>query len=180
MITWRVREGVRPAGCFQEDPLRAARGQVTRRLPPGRNFNLIIANGPVLRPLRTNLNASLANRRNFTFASWIGWLCARADTVRSARGIRQLEVLDPHHEDDVIPVILEELRLGEAAHDIGCVRDVLPRPVAHAVMVSACRRIWLISIAACRRSARSDDSATTRSQARSRAASPASAQRQPR
>ena len=28
--------------------------------------------------------------------------------MRSARGIRQLEVLDSHHEDDVIPVILEE------------------------------------------------------------------------
>jgi len=28
--------------------------------------------------------------------------------VRSARGIRQLEVLDPHHEDDIVPVILED------------------------------------------------------------------------
>jgi len=28
--------------------------------------------------------------------------------VRSARGIRQLEVLDPHHEDDIVPVILKE------------------------------------------------------------------------
>jgi hypothetical protein len=28
--------------------------------------------------------------------------------VRSAGGIRQLEVLDPHHEDDIVPVILEE------------------------------------------------------------------------
>jgi hypothetical protein len=28
--------------------------------------------------------------------------------VRSAGGIRQLEVLDPHHENDIVPVILEE------------------------------------------------------------------------
>jgi hypothetical protein len=28
--------------------------------------------------------------------------------MRSARGIGQLEVLDPHHEDDIVPVILEE------------------------------------------------------------------------
>jgi hypothetical protein len=28
--------------------------------------------------------------------------------VRSARGIRELEVLDPNHEDDIVPVILEE------------------------------------------------------------------------
>jgi hypothetical protein len=66
---------------------------------------------------------------------------------------------------------LVNLGLGESADDIGCVRDVLPRPVAHAVMVSDRRRIWLISAAASRRSARSGDSATMRSQARSRAAS---------
>jgi hypothetical protein len=29
-------------------------------------------------------------------------------SVRSAGGIRQLEVLDPHDEDDIVPVILEE------------------------------------------------------------------------
>ncbi len=28
--------------------------------------------------------------------------------VRSDHGIRRREVLDPHHEDDIIPVILEE------------------------------------------------------------------------
>jgi hypothetical protein len=28
--------------------------------------------------------------------------------VRSAGGIRQPEVLDPHHENDIVPVILEE------------------------------------------------------------------------
>jgi hypothetical protein len=28
--------------------------------------------------------------------------------VRSARGISPLEVLDPHHEDDIVPVILKE------------------------------------------------------------------------
>src|SRR3984957_13861467 len=48
---------------------------------------------------------------------------------------------------------------------------VLLNEVAHAVMVSARRRIWLISAAASRRCARSGDSATMRSQARSRAAS---------
>src|SRR5512146_2862654 len=120
-----------------------------------------------------------------------------------------------YHENDIVPVILEEpdhhgalavalhvghrfgrvergadpayrhsvgdprreafhlvnLSPGEAVHDTGSVRDVLPRPAAHALMVSACRRIWLISTAAARRSARSGDSATMRSQARSRAAS---------
>ena len=54
---------------------------------------------------------------------------------------------------------------------MGRVRNVLPRPVAHTVMVSARRKIWLISAAASRRAARSGDSATMRSQARSRAAS---------
>ena len=50
-------------------------------------------------------------------------------------------------------------------------QNVLPCPVAHALTVSACRRIWLISAAASRRSARFGDSATIRSQARSGAAS---------
>src|SRR5712691_11385733 len=63
-----------------------------------------------------------------------------------------------------------DLSPGEAVGDGGGVRDVFPRPVAHAVAVSACRRISLISAAAARRSARSADSATTRSQERSRAA----------
>ena len=63
------------------------------------------------------------------------------------------------------------LSLGESADDIGRVRNVLPRPITPAVAVSAPRRIWLISAAASRRAARSGDSATMRSQARSRAAS---------
>jgi len=40
---------------------------------------------------------------------------------------------------------LVNLGLGESADDVGRVRDVLPRPVAHAMVVSARRRIWLIS-----------------------------------
>jgi hypothetical protein len=44
-------------------------------------------------------------------------------------------------------------------------------PARQELTVSACRRIWLISAAAARRSARSGDSATMRSQARNRAAS---------
>src|SRR5580658_55090 len=145
----------------------------------------------------------------------MAWVTQRPRRCGSAGGIRQLEVLDRHHKDDIVPVILEEpdhhraltvalhvghrfdhvewganptyrysvgdprreafhlvnLSRGEPAHDTGRVRDVLPRPVAHALMVSACRRIWLISAAAARRSARSGDSATMRSQARNRPAS---------
>ena len=44
-------------------------------------------------------------------------------------------------------VHLLNLRPGEPAHDTRSVRDVLPRPVAHAVAASACCRIWLISAA---------------------------------
>src|SRR5580692_7265072 len=162
--------------------------------------------------MRRHANAEHAGSASVLhFATWLGLHSARAGAVR----IRQLEVLDPHHEDDIVPVILEEpdhhraltvalhaghrfdhvewganptyrysvgdprreavhlvnLSRGEPAHDTGRVRDVLPRPVAHALMVSACRRIWLISAAAARRSARSGDSATMRSQARNRAAS---------
>jgi hypothetical protein len=45
-------------------PFRAAQGRDPRRLLPGRKFKPIIANGPVLRPLRTNLNARLGDRRD--------------------------------------------------------------------------------------------------------------------
>lgn len=65
---------------------------------------------------------------------------------------------------------LVDLGMCESTDNIGRVRDVLPRPVAHAVAVSACRKIWLISAAAARRSARSCPSATMRSQACKRAA----------
>jgi len=54
--------------------------------------------------------------------------------VRSAGGIRQLEVLDPHHEDDIVPVILEEpdhhraltvaLHVGHRFDHVGCRSDV--------------------------------------------------------
>jgi len=63
-----------------------------------------------------------------------------------------------------------DLGMRESADNMGRVRDVLPRPVAHVVAVSACCKIWLISAAAARRSARSCDSATMRSQACKRAA----------
>jgi hypothetical protein len=59
----------------------------------------------------------------------------------------------------------------ETADDTSSVGDVLPRPIAHAVADSARRRISLISAAAARRALRSADSATMRSQSRSRAAS---------
>jgi hypothetical protein len=44
--------------------IRAAHGQITRRLPLSRRFNPIIPNGPVLRPLRTNLSARLGDCRD--------------------------------------------------------------------------------------------------------------------
>lgn len=67
------------------------------------------------------------------------------------------------HLIDLIPV--------QTAYNAVSVWNVLPGPVAHAAADSACCRIRLISAAAARRSARSGDSATIRSQARNRAAS---------
>jgi hypothetical protein len=66
---------------------------------------------------------------------------------------------------------LGDLLGRETADNTSSVRDVLPRPIAHLVADSARRRISLISAAASRRALRSADSATMRSQSRSRAAS---------
>ena len=64
----------------------------------------------------------------------------------SARGIRQLEVLHPHHEDDIVPVILEEpdhhgalavaLHVG---HRFGRVERVPIRRTATASAIRAAR-----------------------------------------
>jgi hypothetical protein len=55
------------------------------------------------RPVRTHCGCPLGNS---TLRRGLGHTAPAP--VRSADGIRQLEVLDPHHEDDIVPVILEE------------------------------------------------------------------------
>jgi hypothetical protein len=83
---------------------------------------------------------------------------------------------DPTNADRVGKPRGQGLDLGdllgrETADNTSSVRDVLPRPIAYLVADSARRRISLISAAAARRTLRSADSATMRSQSRNRAAS---------